>query len=91
MGVFLHPPARICIPNSVAGAVETAAAEEIDKDAFGTFLLMISSAAWKSLRTNRSGFPTVPPAPTAITESQDPRETNTTFLLLPMSFRLGCT
>jgi hypothetical protein len=68
----------------VAGAVETAAAEEIDKDAFVTFLLMISSAAWKSLRTNRSGFPTVPAAPTAITQSQDPRETNTTFLLLPL-------
>jgi hypothetical protein len=31
-----------------------------DKDAFGNFFLMISSAAWKSLRTKRSGFPTVP-------------------------------
>ena len=29
---------------------------EIDKVAFGIFLLMISTATWKSLRKNRSGF-----------------------------------
>ena len=34
--------------------------------AFGDFFLMISAAAWKSLRTKRSGFPTVTTGPTAI-------------------------
>jgi hypothetical protein len=29
---------------------------EIDKVAFGIFFLMISTATWKSLRKNRSGF-----------------------------------
>jgi hypothetical protein len=46
--------------------VETAAALEIGKVAFGDFLLMISTAAWKSLRTKRSDFPTVTTCPTAI-------------------------
>jgi len=35
------------------------------KEAFGNFLLMISTAAWKSLRQNRSGFPTVTTGPAA--------------------------
>jgi transposase, IS30 family len=34
---------------------------------------MISSAAWKSLRTTRSGFPTVPTAPTAMIHPENPR------------------
>jgi hypothetical protein len=33
---------------------------------------MISSAAWKSLRTKRSGFPTVPTAPTTMVYSENP-------------------
>ena len=32
---------------------------EIDKVAFGSFFLMISTATWKSLRKDRSSFPTV--------------------------------
>jgi hypothetical protein len=35
------------------------------KEAFGNFFLMISTAAWKSLRENRSGFPTVTTGPAA--------------------------
>jgi hypothetical protein len=46
--------------------VETAAAVEIGKVAFGDFLLMISTAAWKSRRTIRSDFSTVTTGPTAI-------------------------
>jgi len=39
--------------------VETAAAMEIEKVAFGDFSLMISTAAWKSLREKRFGFSTI--------------------------------
>jgi hypothetical protein len=46
--------------------VETAAAVEIEKVAFGVFFFMISTAAWKSLRTKRSGFSTVTTGPTTI-------------------------
>jgi len=46
--------------------METAAAMEIRKVAFGDVLLMISTAAWKSLRKERSDFPTVTTGPTAI-------------------------
>ena len=49
-----------------ARPVETAAAVEIGKVAFGDFLLMISTAAWKSRRTKRSDFSTVTTGPTAI-------------------------
>jgi len=41
--------------------VETAAAVEIGKVAFGNFSLMISTAAWKS-REERSAFPQLPQA-----------------------------
>jgi hypothetical protein len=51
---------------SWARAVETAAAMEIEKVAFGDFYVMISTAAWKSLRKNHSGFSTVPTALTAL-------------------------
>jgi hypothetical protein len=44
------------------------------KEAFGNFFLMISTAAWKSLRKNRSGFPTVTTGPTA-TVTQTPTST----------------
>jgi hypothetical protein len=43
--------------------VETAAAVEIEQGGFGDFLL-ISTAAWKSLRKNRYGFSTVTTGPT---------------------------
>jgi hypothetical protein len=46
--------------------VETAAVVEIEKVAYGDFFLMISTTAWKSLRTKRSGFSTVTTGPTAI-------------------------
>jgi len=46
--------------------VETAAAVEIGKVAFGDVLLMISTAAWKSLRKKHSDFSTVTTGPTAI-------------------------
>jgi len=36
------------------------------KEALGNFFLMISTAAWKSLRKNRSGFPTVTTGPAAM-------------------------
>jgi len=36
------------------------------KVAFGNFFFMISTTAWKSLRKKRSGFPTVPTAPTTV-------------------------
>jgi hypothetical protein len=39
---------------------------EIGKVAFGNFLLMISTAAWKSLCKERSDFSTVTTGPTAI-------------------------
>jgi hypothetical protein len=43
--------------------VETAAAVEIDKDAFGDIFLMISTAAWKSLRGGTApAFPQLPQA-----------------------------
>jgi len=41
--------------------METAAAVEIEKVAFGDFFLMISTAAWKS-RNERSAFPQFPQA-----------------------------
>jgi hypothetical protein len=41
--------------------METAAAVEIEKVAFGDFFLMISTAAWKS-RKERSAFPQFPQA-----------------------------
>jgi hypothetical protein len=41
--------------------METAAPVEIEKVAFGDFLLMISTAAWKS-RKERSAFPQFPQA-----------------------------
>ena len=37
-----------------------------EKVAFGNIFLMISTAAWKSLRTKRSGFPTVTTGPAVI-------------------------
>jgi len=46
--------------------VETAAAVEIGTVAFGDVLLMISTAAWKSLRKKHSDFSTVTTGPTAI-------------------------
>jgi hypothetical protein len=46
--------------------VETAAAVEIGKGGLRRLFLMISTAAWKSLRKKRSGFSTVTTGPTAI-------------------------
>src|SRR5262249_45725548 len=54
--------------------------------AFGDLYLMISTAAWRSLRKKRSGFSTVPTALTAL-NLLNPGEPNTTFLLLPASRR----
>jgi len=45
--------------------VETAAAVEIDKVAYGNFFYMISTAAWKS-RKRTSGFSTVTTGSAAI-------------------------
>ena len=41
--------------------METAAAVEIDKVAYGNFFYMISTAAWKS-RKERPAFPQLPQA-----------------------------
>jgi len=45
--------------------VETAAAVEIESGGLRHLLLVISTAAWKSLRKERSGFPTVTTGPAA--------------------------
>jgi hypothetical protein len=45
--------------------VETAAAVEINKGSLRQFLLEDFHSAWKSLRKNRSGFPTVTTGPAA--------------------------
>src|SRR5215510_1312347 len=47
------------------GLVETAAAVEIESGGLRHLLLVISTAAWKSLRKERSGFPTVTTGPAA--------------------------
>jgi len=47
-------------PTSWTRAVETAAAMEIEKVAFGDFYVMISTAAWKSLRKTTLAFPQFP-------------------------------
>ena len=51
--------------------METAAAVEIGKVAFGDLFLTISTAAWKSLRTKRSAFPQLPQALRPLTIKRD--------------------